>query len=248
MGQESLPVPGYTEGTEISTCPTGLTPSLGPWLQERLKQDVHVSHHKGNFKATKGMLHRIVWFWEFASPPVPWCHSRLLLSRLPAALGTSMSASFSTSRTAPGAPSSSLKTREGQYMKRTMLNPVTSVHVFSGDQITGKECQHIGSQSRWFLIETENFGGSCQCAVCEVQLLRRDKLHLTWPFLLENWLSLMDAVSEERHLRHYQVRGPCWITTDTCISAPKSLNSLQGYFASASTFDTIIRLFIITAK
>lgn len=43
--------------------------------------------------------------------PVPWCHCRLQSGRLPAALGTSMTASFSASRMAPGALSSSQGTR-----------------------------------------------------------------------------------------------------------------------------------------
>lgn len=81
----------------------------------RLKQDVHVFYHKGSIKATKRMLHRTVWFWEFALPPVPWCHCRLLLGRLPAALGTSMTAPFCTSRTAPGAPSSSKDTSRSAH-------------------------------------------------------------------------------------------------------------------------------------
>lgn len=93
----------------------------------RLKQDIHVFHHKGSFKVTKRILQdRTAWFREFTFPPAPQCHSRLLLSRMPAALGTSMTASFSVSRTAPGALRSSLKTQKGQYMKRTMLSPMAA--------------------------------------------------------------------------------------------------------------------------
>lgn len=114
MGQESLPAPAYTEGAEISTCPTGLTPSFlaltsGDWNK------MFMFYHKGSIKATKRMLHRTVWFWEFALPPVPWCHCRLLLGRLPAALGTSMTAPFCISRTAPGAPSSSKDTSRSAH-------------------------------------------------------------------------------------------------------------------------------------
>lgn len=169
----------------------------------RLKLDVHVFPHKGILKARKRTLHRTAWFWEFAFLPVPWCRSRLLLSRLPAALGTSHNCI--------------IQHLEDSFRCSKQLSQATRRSVHEGDKCwipwpvciypLGIKSQRksastlVHRQSRWILIETEIFSGLRQCAVCALQWLRRDELHLTWPFLLESCWSLMGAVSEERHLR-----------------------------------------------